>query len=514
MITRTSGFENHRVSFGKIQLDYNYSGTFLDIEDIRITPTENIRTDQAQFDLHLNHTKITGFKWKSFLINNTISIDSANLETLQVKSITPPIDSLNLEVRQEKTAKKDYDLIAAKTISLKDFNLENKDLHTDSVRLSIKNLSLWAEEFNFTKEDISNPNSLFSVGLVHGEIDGVSMHFDQFRQTAQIKKLAFDTRDKGLSIGNFSLINKLEKFPYTKAFKLRKPWLQVNDGILDISGMNFDAFLREGILEIDSLKIREIQLEVFNNKKIPEDLQRRPAMVHEIFQLIEIPMLVRNTVLENCYIRLEEQPEKDTPRTAHLYFSQLNAQISQLSNLGKVDENNQLSLVADAMLMGKGKINLELNYDLQDSLGNFHLRGTLGKIALKEVNSMLEPEAKVSLKSGTVNRLDFNIYANDYDGYGEVIVRYDDLEIELLNEEYQKDKNILRKIGSFLASKVIIKSQNPRKNGELKKGVVYARRVKHKSMFYYWWRLVFSGLKSTVTGEDLEELKTKENEKS
>lgn len=514
MITRTSGFENHHVSFGHIKLDYNYAGTYLDIEDIKIKPTQDLRSDQASFDLLLSHAKITGFKWKNFLFNNTIAIDSANLENLQVKSVTPPIDSLNLESSTEKRERKDYDMIAANQIILHNFNLENKDLYSDSIRLNIENLSVNVENFQFTKEDLADPNALFGVKNIHGQIAEVALHFDEFRQTVAIKGLSFDTQDQGLAIEDFSVINKFEKFPYTQSFKLRKPWLQLKEGKMDITGMNFEAFLKRGIIEIDRLKISQIHLEVFNNKKIPEDMERRPAMVHEIFQTINVPMTIRNTILKNGYLRIEEQPEKNTPRTAHLFFSNLNAEISELSNLENGQESNELSLKADALLMGKGKINLDLNYALDDSLGNFHLRGTLGPMALKEVNTMIEPEAKISLKAGMINRLDFNIYANDYDGHGEVIVRYDDLEIELLNEDYQKDKNILRRIGSFLASKVIIKSQNPKKNGELRKGPVYAKRVKHKSMFYYWWQLVLSGLKSTVTGEELEELKAKEVQKS
>jgi len=227
-------------------------------------------------------------------------------------------------------------------------------------------------------------------------------------------------------------------------------------------------------------------------------------MVHEIFENVNTSIHIKNTQLRNALILIEERPDNASPKTGTIFFSDLNANISSISNHknGVHQEENNLKINAEAMLMGKGKVKIEINYVLDDSLGNFNIRGSLGRIALQEINNMVEPEAKLRIKSGVIDRLDFNIFANDYEGGGEVIVRYDDLEIELLNDEFVKDKNLLRRIGSFIASKVIIKSQNPRKNGELQKGVVYAKRIQHKSDFNYWWQLIFSGIKSTVTGED------------
>ncbi|MCH7403310.1 hypothetical protein ACFOUP_08320 [Belliella kenyensis] len=513
MITRTSGFDNHEVSFGNIRLDYNYTGTYLNIEDVVIKPTSDIDVTQSQIELKLGLARITGFTWSSFLFNNSIKIDSAKLENLDIKTVTPPIDSLNIETSGEKGDKKDYDMISANKILLNHFNLENRDLKCDSVRMKITDLRVEAADFRLSKEDIDNQDALFDVGMVHGEIEDVSVHFDDYKQHAKIKDLMFDTRDKTVKVADFSLNHKLGKFEYTESFKLRTPWLELTNGVLDVKGVNFDSFLRKGILDVDSLKISELQIEAFNNKNRPEDHERRPSMVHDMFQTIEFPMVLRNIDLVNAHIKIEEQPDNGAPTTGKLFFSDVNAQISRLSNLeDDIETAKNFEIIANALLMGKGKVYLEASYDLEDPSGKFHLRGSLGKMDLTAINPMIEPEAKVSLKSGIINRLDFNIYANDDDGHGEVIVRYEDLQIEILNRDFEKDKNIFRKIGSFLASKVVIKSQNPRKNGNLEKGVVYAKRVKHKSMFHFWWQLIFSGLKSTVTGEDLEDLKSKAND--
>ncbi|MCH7414598.1 hypothetical protein MM213_13950 [Belliella sp. R4-6] len=517
MITRTSGFGNHDVTFGNIKLDYNYFGTFLSIEDIRIQPTENILAGQVKVNLHLEQAKITGFKWKSFLLDNSIQVDSARLENLTIMSVTPPIDSLNIDKEESQNKKKndtkDYDKIGVGSISLQNLNLENKDSNTDSTRLSLKNLSVDSRGFVLTKEDIQNEEALFSVEFIHGEIEHVEIHFDEFRQKAEVKNLVFDTEDKNMKIEDFSILNKLGKYAYTESFKKRKGWIQLKNGTLDIHGMNFQDYFRKGIVEIDSLLVKDIKLESFTNKLIPDDYEKRPPMAHEAFGILNFPLNIKNTIIRNGHILVEEQPDNGAPNYGSIFFSELNAEIGAISNMDKVNEDkNELNIQAEALLMGKGKINLSVMYDLADTRGAFQLQGSLGKFDLTEINDMVEPEAKISLKSGMINRLDFNIHAFDFDGSGEVIVRYDNLEIEILNKDFEKDKNLFRRIGAFLANKVIIKSQNPRKNGDLQKGVVYAQRLKHKSEFNYWWQLLFSGLKSTVTGDNLEDLKKKANE--
>src|SRR5690606_32125793 len=89
------------------------------------------------------------------------------------------------------------------------------------------------------------------------------------------------------------------------------------------------------------------------------------------------------------------------------------------------------------------------------------------------------------------------------------IFQYENLEIEILDKNFGRDQTVFQRIGSFLANKLVIKSQNPDRKGELRKGDVYYLRDQNKFIFKYWWELVLSGLKSTITGDDEEDLRKK-----
>jgi hypothetical protein len=220
---------------------------------------------------------------------------------------------------------------------------------------------------------------------------------------------------------------------------------------------------------------------------------------------------IDHTFIKNGYLKIEERPDNASPRSGFIFFSDINAHAINMSNyLEKRGENRLLRLETSAKLMGEGFLNAVIQYDLENEKGDFILKGSLGKMNLKRLDSMIEPQAKASIKSGQLNNLKFEIQGNDYDASGKLNVLYENLELELLNADFERDRNVFRQIGAFIANKVILKSSNPKKNGETISGTVYYIRDTHKSMFSYWWKLIFSGLKSTLTGDDLEKMKDKE----
>lgn len=511
MITRTSGFGDHEITFGEIKLDYNYSGTYLQLEDIQIIPAENISENQLKVTLSAKQVKVTGFRWREFLMENSIVVDSATIDNITLKTLTPALDSIRFsESKPNPKEHRDYKIISVKHFGLNHLSVENRDSHTDSLRLELFDLSVAAAGFRLTEEDIQNPVALFNVDMVQGTILKAQIHFDDYHQSVAVDSLAFSTEDNTMGIGNLSLMHKLDRYTYTGLQDKRVSWIEIGDSKIQVKGMDFNSYFKNGTIEIDSLIASNLQLSVFTDKRKAEDLTRRPPMFHERLNNLEQVLHIRNTHLRDAYLKIEERADNKASESGALFFTHLDAHISNISNhKEEMAGNSQLEMKIKATLMDIGPVDISMSYDLTSENGTFTLRGSLGKMPLRPLNNMIEPEAKISLKSGVINRLDFNIVANDYEGSGEAIVRYEDLELELLNNEFAKDQNIFRKIGSFLANKVVIKSNNPNKRGELKKGTVYYLREPHKSIFNYWWKLIFSGLKSTLTGEDLEEMRKK-----
>ncbi|UJP65836.1 DUF748 domain-containing protein [Mongoliitalea daihaiensis] len=520
MITRTNTFYGHEISFGKIVLDYNYSGTYLTIDSIHIGQSEELEGGRTVVLADIQKLQVSGFKWRAFLLENSIHVDTALLHGVSIRSFTPPLDSLiaatqtqQAEKKPKRDGPKDYELIQVDFFDLQDLSIRAYNNEVDSIRLALVDLDLNIRQFQLTKEDIKNPKSLFSVEDIHGTIEGIELHFDDYRQYLVANAIELDTREQFFTIGYAGLLHKLGKYEYTGLFGERKAWIQLDSLALDLEGFNFNKFFKESIIEVDTVKATGLILEAFLDKRKTENLQKRPQLIHAVLSELAQPFHIEHVQIANGKIIIEERPDNAAPRSGSLFFSELNGTIQNMSNIPeKRGDNDWLTVDASAKLMGQGSLQALIRYDLVHPEGRFTLRGTLRDQPLASLNNIIEPEAKASIKSGFVQRLDFNIAGNEYEGTGDLIVRFDDLALELLNQDFKSDNNLWRKIGSFLANKLVVRGSNPSKSGSLREGEVYFLRQPHKSIFNYWWQLIFSGLRSTITGEDQEKLKGKQLE--
>lgn len=510
MITRTNDFGGHEVEFGNIRFDYDYRGTFLELSDVKIGPGEEVSgKNKIKFNLSLDKASLTGFSWGDFLFRNSIQLDSALIENLAVESISPPIDSLTVKKRSERKGK-DYDRITVNGIRINKASFEDRDSYTDSTRLSIVDLFVFGHDFALTKEDLSDPNALFHVANAEGYMDQAVLHFNEFRNAIHAKDFSFNTSEKQAEIEQVRIENKLEPYEYANLFTHETDWIELEEGKVQIEGLDLIAYLEKGALSAEILNIKNMKLVVFRDKRKQDDMQRRPLMIHEIFSELPLPLDIQEVRMVDGYVSYEERPENKAPRSGKVFFDEINATVSGVTNKKeKLAENDEMIIDAKGRLLGEGLINLKVTYFLNDSTGKFLMKGSLGSMNLQGLNDIVEPSTKVTLKKGKVNSMFFNIEANDIEGTGEVIVKYEDVEIEILDKDFGHDQNIFQRLGSFLANKLVIKSQNPDKKGELKKGTVYHPRTKNKFIFKYWWELVLSGLKSTITGDNEEDLRRK-----
>ena len=512
MITRTQDFAGHEVHFEDIRLSYDYRGTSLQLLGVEIHPGDEIADkEQIRFNLNIDKASLTGFSWMKFIFSNSISVDSALIENAQIESISPPFGELASKTEARNNPEgKDYNQISANHLMVNKASFDNKDSYSDSVMLTIKDLFVSGSGFVITKEDLESPSSLFTINHIEGYMDHAAVHINEFRNTVDVRDLSFNSAEKRIDIDQVMFDNKLSKSQYIDQFQKEIDWIELQQGKVSVKGMDFGSYFKNGAIKAEKLLIEGMMMEVFRDKRKPENFERRPKMIHEIVRELPAGFDLEEIELVNGYVSYEERPENKAPRSGKIFFDQINASILGMTNsAAKLEENNEMTLKASGRLIGQGLIDLNITYFLTDATGKFLMNGSIGALDLASLNPMIEPATKVTLKQGKVNNLFFNIAANDIEGTGEIIVKYEGLEIEILDKDFGFDQNIFQKIGSFLANKLIIKSENPDKNGELKKGEVYYLRDQHKFIFNYWWKLILSGLKSTLTGDTEEDLRKK-----
>jgi hypothetical protein len=512
MIVRTNEFAGHEVNFGEIRLDYNYRGTFLKMDSVNIFPGEElIEEDKIMFNLSFKEASLTGFQWFDFLFNNSISLDSAYIADVVLETITPDLDEIAEKMRSDAESQgENYKMIQLNHIQVNKASFENRDNKSDSTRLAINDLFVVADNFSLSDEDIESRSAIFSVNAIEGYLAEVQLHVNEYINVVKANDLSFNTSEQKLIVERAAFQNKLRKYEYVNRFQKETNWMELNNARLELSGMDFQAFFRQGKIVADKVQLDNLELEVFRDKRKVEDTSKRPKMIQEIIHGLPKSIWLETVNFENASITYQERPDTEALYSGRIFFDQVNGQLLSFTNdMDKLSKNDTLRILAKGRLMGEGQIDMKADYLMNDKDGKFFLNGKIGGMDMTSLNNMIMPATRVALKRGSLDNLYFNITANDLEGTGKVIARYNDLRIEILDKNFKRNRNIFRDVGAFLANKLVIKPHNPDKSGELREGVVYFQREKSKFIFHYWWNLILSGLKSTISGETEQDLREK-----
>lgn len=111
------------------------------------------------------------------------------------------------------------------------------------------------------------------------------------------------------------------------------------------------------------------------------------------------------------------------------------------------------------------------------------------------LNPVLEPLAMVSIRSGRVDKFNFDFAADNKQAIGQLFFGYNNLRISVLE---LKDGNTKEaRFASFIANSLLLRSKNPR-GKELLPDEISFQRDQKRSVLNYWWKSIFSGVRNTL----------------
>lgn len=260
---------------------------------------------------------------------------------------------------------------------------------------------------------------------------------------------------------------------------------------------DYNAFIKHQRISIASAVFTKPSLEVFRDKSPPDN----PVPVDlpsETIQKIKIPLQIDSMSIVQGSIVYHEKPDK-SPDYGHVYFHDLNATLNNITNVS----DSAAIAKASAYLMGAGRLNVEIFYPSGIRQDTFIIDGALETMSLEHINPMIVNAAFARVDNGAVNSLGFRFHGNSRYAAGRMDFTYSDMKVTLLRLDKNGD-HLERKTRSLFAN-MIVSDSNPKK-GNFRVGEIRFERDEKKSIFNYWWKSLFSGIKSSVG------LKEKKNE--
>ena len=300
-----------------------------------------------------------------------------------------------------------------------------------------------------------------------------------------IHKFSVDTKEGYLIWDSLEITNRLSRDSFFARQPFEKDYITFSTGRLRADDLRPVIYGRDTTVYLRKLTLDPMYLKVERDKRMPDDtVSYRPLMVQMLKKVIPFPLKIDSVNLQHSVIRHNVLQEK-TGNEGSIFFTDINGYIFNLRTFD-YKPNDSIRIALESHFMGKGDLVFAFRQDYTDTLQGFLMGGKMGGLDMKELNRLITPLFNVRINKGQLKTLQLRVNGNDRLAYGSMDMYYDDLKLSVMNEENKK-----KKFQSFLVN-LLVRTKNS------KTGIVYAERLREKSVFNYWARISLNGLLTSL----------------
>ena len=443
---------------------------------IRLWRKKKLNIDQLLFDnpciemtnrqFDYNDEKHPDYK------RSTYDYVSKYLKELRVKTIDFKNASFKY-INNNNPDKPEIDAVNNLNITLKDWLIDAHSITDESRIYLLKDVIINLNDYNYATPD--------------------SLYFAKFDQ------LSFAASSGKLNINNFSLEPRYSELTFgnTSGYAQDRYSIQMAD--IDFSGINLPLYILKKELFAKEMSIANGTLAVVNNNTLPKKVENKIGQYpHQQLQRAKHKLTVAKLNVNNLDISYAEF-DNGGKNKGVITFDQTWGVVSNVTNVEKTKAKNPFMVAAlTSYVMGSGKLDVNFKFNLTAKDGAFSYSGALENMEGKALNRITKPLGLVKVNSGHINKLAFNINANDHLAKGTVSFAYNDLSVALMKKVKGEDRLVKQGLISFLANALIINSDNPSADGLFVTAPINNKRVETASFFNFVWKTLFQGVKYSV----------------
>lgn len=316
----------------------------------------------------------------------------------------------------------------------------------------------------------------------------------------KIKLVKFSTRTSKLGIYGFTFIPNTPPFEFFRKLKTDRFTARIDS--LELNNFDYNVYSRTNTITASSMDINHAHLIVFGNPIItPEKLttDKIRSFPNEAIHLVPTSFKIDTLLLHKLAVTYQEFNTK-TKQTGHLDFTNIRGRAYNITNDSvALKKNNHTRLKISALFMNEAPLEVNFNFNLTDKLRSYSYFGTLGGTDMQIANPACVPLSSVAIKSGYLNRMDFDFNADKNITTGHVKVLYSDLKIQVLKADTAKAKMHRNLLATLYANAMVIKHNNPDTPGDAPRtGKVAFKRPFYFPFFKTIWTALFNGIKPCV----------------
>ena len=293
--------------------------------------------------------------------------------------------------------------------------------------------------------------------------------------------------DTSMVVSNVKLIPKYTRASFTKNIGLEKDLFTITVKTINLPKVEW-GYLKDILyVHAPTVSLNNVYANVYRNK-IPKDDPSVKKMYSELLRSLKFDLKADRVLVKNSQIVYEEQNNFSVPPgkvTFSNFYGTLHNVYSPV-NKGKLPNT---VIDAQCMFMKATPLKATWTFNTLNKSDSFTFTGSLQSIRIEQINAISNPLMNINAK-GLITKLRFTINGNRNNATGSFAIDYDDLKVEVLEDDRKGKKRLLSAIGNLF-----IKNDSDEK---LKQTSIQVTRAKDKSFFNFLWLCMQDGLRKAI----------------
>ncbi len=423
------------------------------------SPLENI-------SINADKVHLKGIKLYKLFTKNLIDLDSLQLNRLQISYLDRKTDKPKKELNPWKLKIAYFELKEAQA-----------DLIMDGTNSSVSQLNLWVKELAV---EPFNKESFFKYGDF--ELQVATAELNNVATQMELNQLYVDSK-KSLKIAEVEV--KTIKKTLRRTSNLTAYFKNIS------SNYDVDSLIQKQRFYSNSVNLDSFY--IYSNVQRYKDSTTAdlPKMINQMIEKSPGIQYIKELTFQNGFIEYEGYNEMEDKHVA-LDFKKIKGNVV---NLGQGSQEHPFAKVNFSFDFAEVlHIQGNISYDLISKNEAHRITGKINPFETTVLNPLMKIIAPLEFKSGSVHYFYFDMDLNQDKAQSKVDLRYEDLKLSNLKNEKGET---LKGAAIFLANKLVVRTNNPR-GDKLILGNANCKRDEEMSIFYYWWRALYSGFEDVI----------------
>lgn len=390
--------------------------------------------------------------------------------------------------------------LKVQTITFQDADFQYVDKSIAPARITnLKGLTIRVSDLLIDSLSQFDKSRLYHTRDIYAELNSYKSVTADSNYTIQMQQFTASTAEGYARVKGFRLIPRFGEMEFARNFKMQKDRYSANVEEIQLNNIDYGMLNINRRLIASSLALEKANLSIFLNRSMPDSLRDRGKNFPQFsLQRFGLDSKIDTVSIRDSRINYSEY-NPDSKRKGTVTFSKINGKILNVTNdSASLVRNPKAGVKLTALLMDRGRFNLDMQFDLVSPAAAFNFKGDVGRMDADMFNAAIRPLSLIEIKSGSLDRMVFNGAGSTKGVKGMLTCYYKNLKIALLERSEKTTWLKRRGIASIFANVLIIESENPSPGRPVRKVNFNYVRPQHSSFFNMIWKGMSSALLGSI----------------